>query len=229
MAGPAGVLQMAKPVAVLAQIEGFAGLSIVVALATPVTCVELDARVVCLGVIKGGVAGIDFIGTYKVGGGVLKDHLWGNLIVGIGTRESSYAVVVVFLELKEFLLHFCDVVGRAVDAGIEGTVAHDFGTEGVVLFQVNGVVNQLGKGLVGVKCKLLFAGQCSTGVGVSVGIEGMGVDSTIASMSKEEFGRLSVEVVLVKGGDYFNLTIEDQVGEGRGVVGFVVVDEPPNF
>jgi len=47
VARPAGLVEVAKPVAVLAEIEGLAGLSVVVTLATPVACVELDMWVVC--------------------------------------------------------------------------------------------------------------------------------------------------------------------------------------
>jgi len=89
------------------------------------------------------VAGIDFISTHEVSGRVLKDHLWGNLIVGIGTRESSYAVVVVFLELEELLAFIHNAVGGIVDAGIEGTVAYYFHMERVIAFEVDGVINQL--------------------------------------------------------------------------------------
>ncbi len=66
------------------------------------------------------------------------------------------------------------------------------------------------------------------GIGVSAGIERMGVDGTVAPMGKEELGGLCVEVVLVEWGNSFDLTVEDQVGEHGGIAGFVVVDEPPN-
>ena len=107
-----------------------------VTLATPVACVELDMWVVCPWVVKGGVAGIDFISTHEVSGRVLKDHLWGDLVVGVGVGEGGCAVAVAFLELEEFLSHFCDTVGRVADVGMEGM-------EGVILFQVDSVVDQL--------------------------------------------------------------------------------------
>ena len=89
------------------------------------------------------------------------------------------------------------------------------------------MVDELGERLVWVECKLLFAGQCGVGVGVSMGIKGIGVDGTIASIS-EEFGRLCIKVILVEGGNNFSLTVEDQVGEYGHVAGFVMVDKPPN-
>jgi len=115
----------------------------------------------------------------------------------------------VFLQLEEFLSHFCDVVGGAADAGIKGPVVDNFYMEGVIFFKVDSMVNQLEEGLVRVEHKLLFAGQHSMGVGVSVGMEGIGVDSAIASACEEKFRGLHVEVVLIERGDNLSLTIED--------------------
>ncbi len=56
----------------------------------------------------------------------------------------------------------------------------------------------------------------------------MGVDSAVASIGKEELGGLHVEVILEEGGDALGLTIMDEVREYRGIVGFIVVYEPPN-
>src|SRR6266851_3043745 len=133
MAGLAGIFEVTKPVAVPAEVEGLAGLGVMVALTTPVAGIELDMRAVHPGVIKCVVASIDFIGAHKVGGGILKDYLQGELVVGIGMGEGGCTVVAVFLELKEVLSHFCDIAGRVVDAGIKGAVVYDFCVEGVVL------------------------------------------------------------------------------------------------
>ncbi len=106
---------MAKPVAVLVEVEGLAGLGVVVTLSAPVACVKLNVRVVSLGVVKGVTTTMDFFSSYEVGRGILEDYLWGEMVVGVGLGEGSSAVTLAFLELKEILLHFCDMVGRAAD------------------------------------------------------------------------------------------------------------------
>ena len=70
------------------------------ALAAPAACIELNAGAVHPGVIKGVVTAANFFSGHKVNRGVLKDHLWGQPIVGIGLSEGNHTVVVLLLEFE---------------------------------------------------------------------------------------------------------------------------------
>ncbi len=142
VARPAGLVEVAKPVAVLAEIEGLAGLSVMVTLTTPLACIELNAGSVGLGVIELFTTGMDLFSAHEVSRGILEDYLQGEVVVGVGVGEGGSTVVAVFLEFKEVLLHFCNTTGRAVDVGIEGAVVHNLCLKGVVLLEVDSMVNQ---------------------------------------------------------------------------------------
>ena len=105
-----------------------------VTLTTLTASIHLDAGTVGPGVVEGVMTVVNFFDGHEVSRGVFKDDLWGKAVVGVGLGEGGCAVVAVFLELKEVLLHFCNVVSGAVDVGVEGTVAHNFSVGGVVFF-----------------------------------------------------------------------------------------------
>ncbi len=132
--GPTAVLQVAKLIAVLAKVEGLAGLGVMAALATPSTCVHLDAGVIGLGVVEGCVIGTDFVGHCKVDGGILEDDLRGKVVVGMGAGEGICTVMAMLLKLEELLSFICDVMGGMADAGIEGVELHNFHMECVIAF-----------------------------------------------------------------------------------------------
>ncbi len=224
--GPAGVFKVAELVTVSAKVEGLTGLGVVAALAIPSACVHLDAGAISPGVVKDGTPNVHFFGSGNISRRVLKDNLWGEVVVGVGAEEGIGAVMAALLELKELLSLICDAMGGAADAGVEGPVTDDFCMEGVVALKGDGVINQPRKGLVRVECKLLFAGHGSTGIGVCMSMEGMGVDVVIASTSEEQLGGLRIKVKLVEGGGNFSLVARDGVREEGGVVGFIMVDEP---
>src|SRR5216683_4459912 len=88
MAGPAGLVEVSELVAEPAKVEGLAGLGVVVALTAPLTCVKLNVGVVGLGVVELVTTSTDFIGGHEVSGGILEDHLWGELYVGVGLGKG---------------------------------------------------------------------------------------------------------------------------------------------
>ncbi len=73
--GPAGIVEVAELVAELAEVEGLTGLSVMVALAAPVTCIELNVGAVSPWVIELVMTGMDFISTHEVSGGIFEDYL----------------------------------------------------------------------------------------------------------------------------------------------------------
>ena len=128
------------------------------------------------------------------------------------------------MKLKKVLLHLSNTEGRVANVYIECTVADNFHLECVILFKGDSVVNQLRKQLVGGECEFLLFSQCRMGVGISMGVEGTGVDGTVASVSKEEFGGSGVEVVVVEGCNGLNLFVKDEVWEQRHILVLVVVN-----
>jgi len=141
--GPACIVEVAELIAVSAEVEGLTGLGVVGALSTPTTRVHLDAGAVGPEVVEGNVPEAHFFCSGNINRGVVENDLGGKAVVGVGTGEGVGAVAAALLELEELLLLVSNTLGGMVNAGVEGPVMDDFGTEGVVPFQGDSVVDQL--------------------------------------------------------------------------------------
>jgi len=111
----------------------------------------------------------------------VEQDLGGQPMVGVGLGKFDCAVVTAPLEFEEVATEFCGTTGHAVDFCVKGAVADNFRTEGVVLFQCQGVVDEPGVALPWIECELLFTGKHGTGVRIGAGMEGTGVDAAVTS------------------------------------------------
>ena len=84
VAGVAVVVEVAELVAVPAQVESLATLSVVATLAAPVACVELDAWAFGPGDVEDVAAFLDFLRGHNVGGGRVESDLRGEALIGVG-------------------------------------------------------------------------------------------------------------------------------------------------
>ena len=220
------VIVMSPAMAIPAYIEGLAVDHVMAATVAPGAGVFGKARVVSPGVVKVVVALLDFVGRHDFSWGVIEYNLRGKPVVGVYLCECDCTVVTVLLEFEKIPVDLGSMVSHAVDFGIEGPVADDLHLQGVVLLQVDGVVDKLGVTLTGVERELLFVGQHGTGVWVSVGMEGTGVGGAAMATSEKELWLQGVKVVLVVRGENFHSVIRNVLGVNGGVIHVVGVVDP---
>jgi hypothetical protein len=159
MGGVALLIIMSPVSTVPAHVEGFASLGVVVTALAPVASVLHKAGVVSPRVIKVVTAVLDFIHSHDFSWGIIEYNLRGEPVIGVCLCKCNYAIMSPLLQLEEVIAYFCDTIHLAMDFGVKSVVADDFRLQGVILFQVDHMIDKLRMVLVGEEGELLFVSQ----------------------------------------------------------------------